>query len=105
MKEYVNSVRQTINNAEKAVEECIKVLLVPFGDIGLDLNYHTSDCYSVVSEYRPNEFHIVEWVRVTNDGRLEMLLENDSEWKPLCYVDWAFLLDEVERAIECETEN
>ena len=102
MKEYIHSTRQVIYNAENAVKECLKIILEPFGEVGLDLNYRPDDSYSVISEYRPNEFHKVEWVRV-NYGCLEMLLENDKEWKHLGFVDWAFLLDEVERAIDCET--
>jgi hypothetical protein len=103
MKNYIDAVRKNMYNATKMVEDCIKVLLEMYGVEGLELNVHTDDCYSVVAEVEPNEFRKVVAVRVFDD-KLEMLLDGETEWELLRYVDTAFLLDEVESAIRAEDD-
>ena len=102
MKNYIDAVRENLSNAHKMVEECIKAIVKPYGNDGLELNVQEEDCYSVLAEIVPNEFHKVVAVRVTND-KLEMRFENESEWSPLRMVDMGFLLDEVESAHDSES--
>ena len=101
MKNYIDAVRKNMYNATKMVEDCIKVMVEPFGFDGLELNVHTEDCYSVVAEVEPNVFRYVVAVRVFAD-KLQMKLDGETEWQTLGYVDTAFLLDEVESALRAE---
>ena len=88
-------------NAERAITECIKAMIEPYGDDGVELPYHTPDCYSVVSEIRPMEFVEVSSIRCKDDA-LEMMLTGETKWRGLAFVDLGFLLDEVIHIVEMD---
>lgn len=104
MNKRIDAVRENLALAHIMVEDCIKTIVEPYGNEGLELNVQEEDCYSVLAEIVPNEFHKVVAVRVTDD-KLEMRFENESEWSPLRMVDMGFLLDEVESAHDLESGN
>lgn len=101
-KNYIESVRKTIFNANKLVEECITNVLKGHNITELELACHDEYCYSVVAEVNPNEFVKVTHIRVGNDDKLEMLLDGHDKWRRLMMVDMPFLLDEVEHALELD---
>lgn len=102
---YIDSVRQTFRNANKAVENCIKDLLEPYGEKGLELNEKSDNLFSVIYEEFPNEFEKIEYIRVFGDY-LQVKTDCNKDWRNL-YInntDIAFLLDEVESAIPAVEE-
>lgn len=105
VRKYIDSVRETFRNANKAVENCIKDLLVSYGDNGLELNEKTDNLFSVIYEEFPNEFEKIEYIRVYGDF-LQVKTDCNKDWRKLYpnNTDLAFLLDEVESAISALEE-
>lgn len=105
VKKYIDSVRETFRNANKAVENCIKDLLEPYGENGIELNEKSDNLYSVIYEELPNKFEKVVAVRVFGDF-LQVKTDCNKDWRKLYpfNTDLAFLLDEVEGAISALEE-
>jgi hypothetical protein len=101
MKNAIKIVRKNLANAYGLVESCIEDILAPYGAEGVTLNTHCDDSYAVVSEITPNNFKVVESVRFVKDN-LEMQFLGEKEWRTLCFVDMAFLLDEICYALDME---
>lgn len=97
---YIESVRESFINANNAVEKCIRILLEPYGENGLELNKKTDNSYSAIYEEYPNKFEKIEYIRVF-DGFLQVKTDCNENWRYLWKnnTDLAFLLDEVESAI------
>lgn len=102
VKNYVESVRNVISSTDKLVRECIVNILTNKGIKELELPCHDEYCYSVIAEVNPNEFSKVTHIRVDNNNGLEMKFEGSCIWRRLMYTDMAYLLDEVEHALELD---
>ncbi len=101
----ISKIKQNYFYAVDFIEEKIKEEVKEFGEDGLELNYRPIECgYCVMEEIEPNEFKIVQKVRVDYD-ELQVIVEGETEWSNIMSItDWPFFLDEVMRAIDAEYE-
>lgn len=105
VRNHFESVRKTFRYASKAIEDCIKDLLEPYGENGIELNEKSDNLFSVIYEEFPNKFEKVEYIRVFGDI-LQVKTDCNKDWRKL-YInntDIAFLFDEVEGAISALEE-
>ena len=109
-KEDLDTLGRNVNKMFSDVENFSKnkiiELLKPFGMKGLDLNEGCEDSYVVMAEIKPKTFKQVLNVRYNiNNAGLEMLVEDETEYRPLTFVDYGFLWDEILSAYRQEIEN
>lgn len=92
----------TVNFSRNKITELLK----PFGMKGLDLNEGCENSYVVMAEIKPKVFKQVLNVRYNiNADCLEMLVEDEKEYRPLAFVAYDFLWDEILLAYRQEVEN
>ena len=88
----------TLENALRNAESALHAILIPYGNFGIELNTRPDDSFSVMGEVKPNVFKKVLKVRSHTHEGLQMLVEDENEWRTLDVTDYQFLLDEVESA-------
>ena len=86
---------QNLESAIRNAESALHAVLAPYGDNGIELNDRPSDMYSVMGEVRPNTFKKVVKVRSHPHEGLCMIVEGETEWRPLDTSDYSLLLNEV----------
>lgn len=91
---------QSLESAIRNAESALHAVLAPYGNFGLELNTRPNDLWSVMGEVEPNKFKKVVKVRSHIFEGLQMLLEDEGEWKTLDVTDYKFLLEEVQSAIQ-----
>ena len=89
----------TLENALRNAESALHAILIPYGNFGIELNTRPDDLFSVMGEVKPNVFKKVLKVRSHTHEGLQMLVEDENEWRTLDVTDYQFLLDEVESAV------
>ena len=99
----ISKIKQNYYYAVDFIEEKIKEEVKEFGEDGLELNYRPTECgFCVMEEIEPNEFKIVQKVRVYYD-ELQVMVEGETEWSNVMGItDWVYFLEEVMRAIDDE---
>lgn len=90
---------QSLMSAERLAETALHAVLAPYGNFGIELNTRPNDMWLVMGEVEPNKFKRVVKVRSHTFEGLQMLLEDEGEWKGLDVTDYKFLLEEVQNAI------
>lgn len=90
---------QSLMSAERLAETALHAVLAPYGNFGIELNTRPNDMWLVMGESEPNKFKRVVKVRSHTFEGLQMLLEDEGEWKGLDVTDYKFLLEEVQSAI------
>lgn len=90
---------QSLMSAERLAETALHAVLAPYGNFGIELNTRPNDMWLVMGEDEPNKFKRVVKVRSHTFEGLQMLLEDEGEWKGLDVTDYKFLLEEVQSAI------
>jgi hypothetical protein len=97
-------IKRNYFNAVDLIEQTIKKEIKKFGDDGLYLHIE-DDTFKVIEEVNPNEFRIIQRVRVHND-ELEVVLVGDDEWTSIMGItDWVYFLDEVMFALDSEEKE
>ena len=91
--------KQSIEKAIRNAELTLHAILNPYGNYGIELNTRPDDLFSVMGEVKPNVFKKVLKVRSHTFEGLQMLVEDENEWRTLDVADYKFLLNEVESAI------
>ena len=103
---FTRRMNEMFNETNRVAIEKLTELLKPFGMKGLDLNEGCEDSYVVMAEIKPKTFKQVLNVRYNiNNAGLEMLVEDETEYRPLTFVDYGFLWDEILSAYRQEIEN
>ena len=90
---------QSLESATSLAETALHAVLAPYGNFGIELNTRPNDMWLVMGEVEPNKFKRVVKVRSHTFEGLQMLLEDEGEWKGLDVTDYKFLLEEVQSAI------
>ena len=103
---FTRRMNEMFNETNRVAIEKLTELLKPFGMKGLDLNEGCEESYVVMAEIKPKTFKQVLNVRYnkTTNG-LEMLVEDETEYRILAFVDYAFLWGEVIAAYFLEIQN
>ena len=86
---------QSLESALQMAETALHAVLVPYGENGIELNDRPSDMYSVMGEVEPNTFKKVVKVRSHPHEGLCMIVEGETEWRPLDTSDYQLLINEV----------
>lgn len=86
---------QSLESATKLAESALHAVLAPYGENGIELNDRPSDMYSVMGEVEPNTFKKVVKVRSHPHEGLCMIVEGETEWRPLDTSDYQLLINEV----------
>ena len=86
---------QSLESATKLAESALHAVLAPYGENGIELNDRPSDMYSVMGEVKPNTFKKVVKVRSHPHEGLCMIVEGETEWRPLDTSDYQLLINEV----------
>lgn len=86
---------QSLESATKLAESALHAALAPYGENGIELNDRPSDMYSVMGEVEPNTFKKVVKVRSHPHEGLCMIVEGETEWRPLDTSDYQLLINEV----------
>ena len=98
-KTIIEMAKQSLMSAERLAETALHAVLAPYGNFGIELNTRPNDMWLVMGESEPNKFKRVVKVRSHTFEGLQMLLEDEGEWKGLDVTDYKFLLEEVQSAI------
>lgn len=86
---------QSLESAIRNAETALHAVLAPYGNFGLELNTRPNDLWSVMGEVKPNTFKKVVKVRSHPHEGLCMIVEGETEWRPLDTSDYSLLLNEV----------
>jgi hypothetical protein len=87
------------------MEKEMKRLLAPYGEEGVELNYHSEGCFRPMCELRPNQFSVINSLRCYNDV-LSMQIDDDSEWIEFSMpCDLHFLWNELVETLDYIYEN
>lgn len=86
---------QSLESALQMAETALHAVLAPYGENGIELYDRPSDMYSVMSEVEPNTFKKVVKVRSHPHKGLCMIVEGETEWRPLDTSDYQLLINEV----------
>ena len=86
---------QSLESALQMAETALHAVLAPYGENGIELNDRPSDMYSVMGEVEPNTFKKVVKVRSHPREGLCMIVEGETEWRPLDTSDYQLLINEV----------
>jgi hypothetical protein len=86
---------QSLESATSLAESALHAVLAPYGDNGIELNDRPSDMYSVMGEVSYNTFKKVVKVRSHPHEGLCMIVEGETEWRPLDTSDYQLLINEV----------
>jgi hypothetical protein len=98
-----------LTNAKVQLYNAMKELLAPYGEEGVELNYHCEGCYRPMCETKPNQFSVINNLRYYNDV-LSMQIDDDSEWIELfmpcdLHFLWNELIDTLDYLYENEEEE
>lgn len=91
---------QSLESALQMAESALHAVLAPYGNNGIELNDRPSNMYSVMGEVKPNTFKKIEKVRSHPHEGLCMIVEGETEWKPLDTSDYQLLINEVWNVIK-----
>lgn len=103
--DYDKQIAGLLIDADNQLQKAMKELLVPYGENGVELNYHSEGCYRPMCEINPNQFSVINRLRYHNNI-LQMQIDDDSEWINLTMVcDPHFLWNELVEALDYIYEN
>jgi hypothetical protein len=103
--EIDGTITNTLTTCRRQMEEEMKILLIPYGRDGVELNYHSEGCYRPMCELHPNQFSVINSLRYYNDV-LAMQIDDDSEWVDFSMpCDIHFLWNELVETLDYLYEN
>ena len=86
---------QSLENAISNAEIALHTILAPYGDKGITFNYQPYDTFWVMGEVSPNTFKRIERVCSHPREGLCMIVEGETEWRPLDTTDYSLLFHKI----------